>query len=105
MTFRCGDTAGMLLAEVGLALQRLHPEAVDTNSTGGALLTPKTAQVCLLDLKENIIRLRFQADDKLDPKALSDSRRGSSTPFVYALLAFYRYFAFLLGRFVAVLSM
>ena len=39
-----------------------------------------------IDLKENIIRLRFKADDKLDPKALVDSRKGSSTPFVYVLL-------------------
>ena len=100
VTFRCGDTAAMLLAEVGQALQRLHPKAADTNSTGEALLTPQTAQVCLLDLKENIVRLRFQADNTLDPKALLDSRRGSSTPFVYAPPAF----AFLLQRFVAVLS-
>ena len=83
---RSGDSAAALLAKVGQALQRLRPEVVDATSTGEELLTREIAQVCLLDLKENIIRLRFKAEDKLDPKALVDSRKGSSTPFVYVLL-------------------
>ena len=86
VTFRRGNTAEMLVEEVGQALQRLCPETVDnTSSAGSLLLSADTAQVCLLDLKENIIRLRLPADSPLDPKALLDSRRGSTTPLVYFL--------------------
>ena len=86
MILRSGDSAAALLAKVGQAMQRLRPEAVDATSTGEELLTREIAQVCLLDLRENIIRLRFKADDKLDPKALVDNRKGGNTPFVYVLL-------------------
>jgi len=86
VSFRRGNTAGMLLEKVSQTLQKLCPEAADNTSVGRSLLlSADTAQVCLLDVKENIVRLRWSADSPLDPKALLDSRRGGSTPFVYFL--------------------
>ena len=86
VSFRRGNTAGMLVEKVSQTLQKLCPEAADNTSAGRSLLlSADTAQVCLLDVKENIIRLRWSADSPLDPKALLDSRRASSTPLVYFL--------------------
>lgn len=84
VTFRRGHTAGMLVEQVEQALQRLCPEADDNTSPCKSLLfSTDTAQVCLLDLKDNIIRLRMAANSPLDPKVLLDSRRGSSASLVY----------------------